>query len=167
MLFIPTIKLPRVTDITLEILKKYNITALILDVDNTLSTHHGQVLTDGLEEWLETMKTAGIKLTVLSNSNSKRLTPFAEKIGLDFISLGLKPLPFGYLRALKRLGVKKQNAAIVGDQIFTDTLGGNFIGLNTILLTPIKPETSLRFRMKRKVESLLIKKLNIVDMEDM
>lgn len=167
MLFVPNIKLPRVTDITLEILNKYNITALILDVDNTLSTHHGQVLTDGLEVWLDTMKKAGIKLTVLSNSNSKRLTPFAEKIGLDFISLGLKPLPFGYLRALKRLGVKKQNAAIVGDQIFTDTLGGNLIGLNTILLTPIKPETSLRFRMKRKVESFLIKKLNIVDMEDM
>lgn len=166
MLFVPNIKLPRVTDITLEILNKYNITALILDVDNTLSTHHGQVLTDGLEVWLDTMKKAGIKLTVLSNSNSKRLTPFAEKIGLDFISLGLKPLPFGYLRALKRLGVKKQNAAIVGDQIFTDTLGGNLIGLNTILLTPIKPETSLRFRMKRKVESFLIKKLNIVDMED-
>lgn len=165
MLFVPNIKLPRVTDISLEILKKHNITALILDVDNTLSTHHGQVLTEGLEDWLDTMKKAGVKLTVLSNSNSKRLTPFAEKIGLDFISLGLKPLPFGYLRALKRLGVKKQNAAIVGDQIFTDTLGGNLIGLNTILLTPIKPETSLRFRMKRRVESWLIKWLNIVDME--
>lgn len=165
MLFVPNIKLPRVTDISLKILEEHNITALILDVDNTLSTHHGQVLTDGLEGWLDTMKNAGIKLTVLSNSNSKRLTPFAKKIGLDFISLGLKPLPFGYLRAIKRLGTKKENTAIVGDQIFTDTLGGNLIGLKTILLTPIKPETSLRFRMKRRVEKFLIKKLNIVDME--
>ena len=166
MLLKPKIKLEKVTDITIEILNKYGIKALILDVDNTLSTHHGQVLTDGLPEWLDSMRQNGIKMTVLSNSNSKRLTPFAEKIGLDFISLGLKPLPFGYLRALKRLGTTKKETAIVGDQLFTDTLGGNFVGVQTILLTPIKPETSLRFRSKRRVERFVMKKLNIVNTEE-
>lgn len=164
-MFKPNIKLERVTDITLELLKKYNITSLILDVDNTLSTHHGQVLTEGLEEWLKTMNQNGIRMTVLSNSNSKRLEPFAKKIGLQYISLGLKPLPFGYFRALKRLGSKRSDTAIVGDQIFTDILGGNAVGLKTVLLTPIKPETSLRFRIKRKVEAFLIKKLNITNTE--
>lgn len=162
----PKIKLEKVTDISIEILNKYGIKALILDVDNTLSTHHGQVLTEGLSEWLDLMRKNDIKMTVLSNSNSKRLTPFAQKIGLDFISLGLKPLPFGYLRALKRLGTNKKETAIVGDQLFTDTMGGNFVGVITILLTPIKPETSLRFRMKRRVERFLIKKLNIVNTEE-
>ena len=160
------IKLEKVTDITIEILNKYGIKALILDVDNTLSTHHGQVLTEGLPEWLDLMRENGIKMTVLSNSNSKRLTPFAKKIGLDFISLGLKPLPFGYWRALKRLGTAKKETAIVGDQLFTDTMGGNFVGVNTILLTPIKPETSLRFRSKRRVERFVMKKLNIVNTEE-
>ncbi|MBQ3058448.1 MAG: YqeG family HAD IIIA-type phosphatase [Clostridia bacterium] len=162
----PKIKLEKVTDISIDILNKYGIKALILDVDNTLSTHHGQVLTDGLPEWLETMRKNGIKMTVLSNSNSKRLTPFAKKIGLDFISLGLKPLPFGYLRALKRLGTGKKETAIVGDQLFTDVVGGNFVGVTTVLLTPIKPETSLRFRCKRRVERFVMKKLNIVNTED-
>ena len=162
----PRIKLEKVTDITIDILNKYGIKALILDVDNTLSTHHGQVLTDGLSEWLDLMRQNDIKMTVLSNSNSKRLTPFAKKIGLDFISLGLKPLPFGYLRALKRLGTKKKETAIVGDQLFTDTMGGNFVGVITILLTPIKPESSLRFRMKRRVERFVIKKLKIVNTEE-
>ncbi len=166
MLLKPKIKLEKVTDITIDILNKYGIKALILDVDNTLSTHHGQVLTEGLPEWLELMRQNGIKMTVLSNSNSKRLTPFAQKIGLDFISLGLKPLPFGYLRALKRLGTNKKETAIVGDQLFTDTMGGNFVGVVTILLTPIKPESSLRFRMKRRVERFVIKKLNIVNTEE-
>lgn len=166
MFFKPKIKLERVTDITIEILKKYGIKALILDVDNTLSTHHGQVLTDGLSEWLDTMRQNGIKMTVLSNSKAKRLIPFAEKIGLDFISLGMKPLPFGYLRALKRLGTSKKETAIVGDQIFTDIVGGNCVGVNTVLLTPIKLETSLRFRMKRRIERFLIKKLKIVNTEE-
>lgn len=162
----PKIKLEKVTDISIDILNKYGVKALILDVDNTLSTHHGQVLTDGLPEWLETMRKNGIKMTVLSNSNSKRLTPFAKKIGLDFISLGLKPLPFGYLRALKRLGTSKKETAIVGDQLFTDVVGGNFVGVTTVLLTPIKPETSLRFLCKRRVERFVMKKLNIVNTED-
>lgn len=165
MLLRPNIKLDKITDISVDILKKYNITALILDVDNTLSTHHGQVLTDGLEEWLKNMRENNIKLTVLSNSTKKRLDPFAKKIGLDYISLGLKPLPFGYLRALKALGTKRKNTAIVGDQIFTDTLGGNLVGLNTLLLTPIKPETSLRFRFKRRIEKFLIKHLKITNTE--
>ena len=165
MLLRPNIKLDKITDISVDILKKYYITALILDVDNTLSTHHGQVLTDGLENWLKNMRENNIKLTVLSNSTKKRLDPFAKKIGLDYISLGLKPLPFGYLRALKALGTKRKNTAIVGDQIFTDTLGGNFVGLNTVLLTPIKPETSLRFRFKRRIEKFLIKHLKITNTE--
>ena len=165
MLLRPNIKLDKITDISVDILKKYNITALILDVDNTLSTHHGQVLTDGLEEWLKNMRENNIKLTVLSNSTKKRLDPFAKKIGLDYISLGLKPLPFGYLRALKALGTKRKNTAIVGDQIFTDTLGGNLVGLNTVLLTPIKPETSLRFRFIRRIEKFLIKHLEITNTE--
>ncbi len=165
MLLKPLIKLNKITDITVDILKKYEIDSLILDVDNTLSTHHGQVLTDGLEDWLATMRQNSIKMTVLSNSTSKRLEPFAKKIGLDYISLGLKPLPFGYIRALKALDSKRKNTAIIGDQIFTDTLGGNIVGVKTVLLTPIKPETSLRFRMKRKVERFVIKALKITDTE--
>ena len=48
MLLRPRIKLTRITDVTLSLLEKYGIKSLILDVDNTLSTHHGTVLTDGI-----------------------------------------------------------------------------------------------------------------------
>ncbi len=161
MIFRPDIKLDRITEITVPLLEKYGIKALILDVDNTLSTHHGQHLTEGLEDWLKYMKESGIKLTILSNSTDKRLTPFAEKIGLDFISLGLKPLPFGYLRALKRLGTEKSETAIIGDQIFTDIIGGKSAGVKTVLLTLIEPEKSLRFRFKRRIERFIIKKFKI------
>ena len=157
MLLKPDIKLDRITDIKIELLKKYSISALILDVDNTMSTHHGQILTEGLSDWLVYMQSGGIGLTILSNSNEKRVAPFAAKVGLDYISMGLKPLPFGFLRAVRSLGVKRKNAAIVGDQIFTDVLGGNAAGRKTILLTPIKPETALRFRFKRRLERLIFK----------
>lgn len=166
MLLKPKIKLDRITEITVSMLKKRNIKALILDVDNTLSTHHGMVLLDGLKEWISTMQKNGIMLTVLSNSTEKRVKPFANKIGLSYISLGLKPLSTGFLRAIKQLNVKRNEVAVVGDQIFTDTLGGNILGLTTILLTPIKPETSLRFKTKRKVEKLVFKLYKIEKTEE-
>ena len=128
----PDIKLHGITDITVELLNEYNIKALLLDVDNTMSTHHGTVLTDGLLEWIAKMQEAGIKLMVLSNSKRFRIEPFASRIGLPFISLGCKPLPTGYLRGVKALGEKRKNVAIVGDQIFTDILGGKIVGVKTI-----------------------------------
>ncbi|MBQ6825112.1 MAG: YqeG family HAD IIIA-type phosphatase [Clostridia bacterium] len=166
MLLKPDIKLKRITDITPQLLKKNNITSLILDVDNTLSTHHGQILTDGLEEWLAFMKSENIGLIILSNSKEQRVKPFAEKICLNYLSLGLKPLPFGYLKAVKRLESKRKNTAIVGDQIFTDVLGGSLVGVKKILLTPIKLEEGLGFRFKRKIENLVYKLYKIKDLEE-
>ena len=157
MLLKPDIKLEKITDITVELLNKFNIKALLLDVDNTMSTHHGMVLTDGLLEWIDQMTANGIKLRVLSNSKRARVEPFAKKIGLPFISLGLKPLPSGYLRGVKALGEKRKNTAIVGDQIFTDILGGNAVGVKTILLTPIKLEDGWSFRLRRRLEKTVFK----------
>ncbi|MBR6502767.1 MAG: YqeG family HAD IIIA-type phosphatase [Clostridia bacterium] len=158
MLLKPDIKLHGITDITVELLKEYDIKALLLDVDNTMSTHHGTVLTDGLMEWIAAMQESGIKLMVLSNSKRFRIEPFAARIGLPFISLGCKPLPTGYLRGVKALGEKRKNVAIVGDQIFTDILGGNVVGVKSILLTPIKLEDGWSFKVRRKLEKKLYKR---------
>ena len=165
MLLKPDIKLTRVTDISAELLAKYGIKALILDVDNTLSTHHGEVLTEGLEAWLDRMLKNGVKLIILSNSKQRRVEPFAEKINLPFISMGLKPLPFKFSSALKLLGTKRRETAIVGDQIFTDTLGGNLYGVTTILLDPIKLESSKSFKFKRKIERSVYKIYRIKNTE--
>lgn len=165
MLLKPDIKLNRVTDISTDLLKKYGIKALILDVDNTLSTHHGEVLTDGLEDWLKRMREGGIGLVILSNSKQARVEPFAAKINLPFISMGLKPLPFKFSSARKLLGTKRRETAIVGDQIFTDTLGGNLYGVTTILLDPIKLESSKSFKFKRKIERAVYKIYKIKNTE--
>ena len=165
MLLKPDIKLHGITDITVELLNKFNIKALLLDVDNTMSTHHGQALTDGLLEWIDRMNKNGIKLMVLSNSKRKRIEPFAARISLPFISLGCKPLPTGYLRGVRALGEKRKNVAIVGDQIFTDILGGNLVGVKTVLLTPIKLEDGLSFKIRRNLEKKIYKHYNIKDYE--
>lgn len=163
MLLKPHLKLKRITDIDLKHLKNLGVRALLLDVDNTLSTDHGTELVKGLYEWIEKMREGGIKLLILSNAESVRVKPFADKLGLDFIWPGLKPLPFGYLRGAKRAGEKLKHTAIVGDQIFTDTLGGRLAGVKTILLTPIELEKQFSFKVKRKLEKIVFKIHKIED----
>ena len=70
----------RITDINIDILKQNNIDTLLLDVDNTLSTHHGTILVDGLKEWLFKMQQNGIRLAIVSNSKKFRIKPFAERL---------------------------------------------------------------------------------------
>ena len=166
MLLKPHLKLNRITDIEKRHLDMLGVNLLLIDVDNTISTDHGTHLAAGLTEWIEEMKAGGVKLMILSNAKSERVKPFAEHLGLDFIGLSMKPLPFGFFRGAKRAGVLRKNTAIVGDQIFTDTLGGRLSGVKVILLTPIEPEKQLSFRIRRKLEKAVFKIHNIKDYEE-
>ena len=93
-LFQPTAIFRGVEYITPEYLKQNGITALILDVDNTLTGHGSQILPEKVAEWIETMKQAGIGLVIASNNFEKRVAPFAKRIGLEHCAL-LQAFPAG------------------------------------------------------------------------
>ena len=152
MLFRPTYVFDRVGQITPEFLKRKRIKGLILDLDNTLTTHNNPVPPKSSLDWLDAMKRAGIRLMIVSSNHSPRVMPFAEQLGLEFEAEGKKPLTFGYSRAIKRMGLANREVAAVGDQIFTDVLGSNLKGIRSIFVFPIEPETSLPFRFKRACE---------------
>ncbi len=157
-MFRPTIELNRLTDIDINLLKKYNIKGLIIDVDNTLSTHKGEKLINGIFDWIELMESNNIKLFVLSNGKKDRLKEFMKKIPLEYNAMALKPLPFKLLKAVKKTGLKRKETAICGDQIFTDVFCGKLAGVKQILLNPILPETKRSFKIKRYFEQKLKKR---------
>lgn len=152
MLFTPTGHYKSILEITPRVLKEMGVTALILDIDNTMTTHDNPTPLEGLFDWLELMRKSGIKMMIVSNNYSERVTPFAELLGLDFIPRGAKPLPKGYKAAAERLGVSKGEICTIGDQLFTDILGAKLFGIKSILVDPIEPETTLFFRIKRALE---------------
>lgn len=160
-MFRPDLFRKRVTEITVSDLKQMGVDTLFLDVDNTLSTHHGKEYVTGLEDWLSLMKREGINLILTSNSKEKRVKPFALGLGLDYVSLSLKPLWRGFTIAKKRLNVKRDKIAVVGDQMFTDVLGAKIYGLKVILLKPILPEDKVSFKIRRYLEKILFKILKI------
>ena len=73
--------------------------------------------------------------------------------------MSLKPLPFKISKAVRKIGVKKGECALVGDQLFTDILGGKFAGIKTVWVDIIEPETKLSFRFKRKIEKFIKKNM--------
>ncbi len=128
------------------------IRGLLLDVDNTMSTHHGMQPVPGLAAWIGAMQAAGIQLLIVSNAFAKRVSPFAEQVGLPFQAVSTKPLPHAYFRAAHRLGLRRKELAIVGDQFFTDIIGGKLAGVKTILTTPVAPD---KFIHRRALEARL------------
>lgn len=142
----------RVTDITPEILKKLGIRGLILDLDNTLTTHDNPVPGEGVLEWLDLIKKSGIKLMIVSNNHPPRVQPFADMLGLEFVSEGRKPLTKGFKEAMGKMGLPKNSIAAVGDQIYTDVLGTVLFGIKMLYVKPIEHEKTTFFKIKRKCE---------------
>ena len=158
MLFRPTAALKSVLELTPEILGKMGVEALILDLDNTLTTHNNPHPAKGVPEWLDEMRNAGIKLLIVSNNHAPRVDPFAKALKLDFVPEGAKPLPKGYNIAVKKFGLPKNKVCAVGDQIFTDILGANLAGIKSVFVYPIEFESGFFFKIKRFFEKPFLPK---------
>ncbi len=151
-IFRPTALKNRVTEITPEFLKGLGVRALLLDVDNTLATYTSHTPMPGAVEWVRAMEAAGFQMIIISNNYKKRVKRFGAMFGLDTLSFAIKPLPVGYLRAARRLGMRCRECVIVGDQIFTDIVGANLCGMKSVLLAPIELEEGFTFRVRRYFE---------------
>lgn len=154
--FIPNLIVDNITCVTAQLLNENKIKGLILDVDNTLTRHGSQNIDTAVLDWLSSMKQIGIPMAIVSNNTQKRIEPFASRLGISFTAMGMKPLPRGLLSACKKLGRRPVEVAVIGDQIFTDILGGNMCKMFTILVKPISTEDGCGFRIKRKLEKRYI-----------
>lgn len=158
-LFLPTIAVERVTDITPALMNAMGANTILLDVDNTLALYGSQEPLKGSIEWAQFMEQAGFKLIILSNNYKKRVEPFAAKYRLPFLFLSCKPLPFAYYRAMHKMKAKRKETVVVGDQVFTDVIGSNLSFIKSILLTPVKTEETFTFHIKRRWEKPIRRKI--------
>lgn len=130
------------TDVTPELLRSRNIRLLMLDFDNTIVPYTTDVPTQAMERWLKNMNTQeDIRVCIVSNSHNDRVPAFCEKYGLDCITHAKKPFSRGIRQCLEKYGIPAGQAALVGDQIYTDTLGANCMGVTSILVKAIDNHT--------------------------
>ena len=158
MILYPKEHFNNVKEITIEYLRKNKINALILDVDNTL-IDYDKNLDEGIIKWAENLKEEGIKLYILSNSNKKeKVKTVAEKLKIEYEYFGKKPLKTGFKKVQNKLQEKSENIGVVGDQIFTDVLGGNRCKMFTILVEPIAEKDIWITLLKRPIENAIKKR---------
>lgn len=151
--FLPCYRVNRVTEISVELLREWQIDSLLLDVDGTLKEYRATSPPPDIFDWICTMRGAGIKLALISNGRASRVTQFADPLNLPFFALAKKPLPFSCHAAMKKFGFKPTRTTLVGDQLFTDILAARWAGVKSILVTSIAPEQEPWFaRIKRPLE---------------
>ncbi len=151
-LFVPKIMVPTVYDVDSEFLKKHNMKGIIYDVDNTLVGFKIKVPDERLISHIQDLKNEGFKLFIISNNKKERVEKFNKTLGLSYISRGMKPLPFSFFSAAKKMGLKRKEVVVVGDQIFTDVFGGNISSMLTVMVDPIDLKETFLFKLKRKLE---------------
>ena len=134
---LPTHMTPKLTDISPEKLQQHGIQLLMLDFDNTIVPYTTSVPTPEMERWLREMTGGAVSICVVSNSHNDRVKIFCSRYGIPCITHAKKPFPKGIRECLQRYGCAPENAALVGDQIFTDTLGANGCGVRSILVKAI------------------------------
>ena len=135
--FLPAIITDALPDITPDILEERGIRLLMLDFDNTIVPYTTSTPEPLMEQWLLDMKQTDIQLCVVSNSKKDRVKLFCENYAIPCITHAKKPFTKGIRECLAKFGIPASEAAIVGDQIYTDTLGGNLSGITPILVKAI------------------------------
>ena len=159
MLIYPNLYLNKIEELTAEYLNKKEIKALILDVDNTL-IDYDKKLSETIIQWAKNIKKQGIRLYILSNSNKKeKIKTVAEKLGIEYEFFAKKPLKGGFKKVQKILNVPAENMGVVGDQIFTDIIGGNRCKMFTILVDPINSKDFWFTAWKRPIEDKIKNKI--------
>ena len=129
---------PSVTALKPADLAAKGIRLVLADLDNTLVPYGVPEPTPEIVAWKEALERENIQLFLLSNSRKPtRASHFAESLGIPFQGHSGKPKRGGYFRAMERMGCRPEETVMVGDQIFTDTLGANRAGVVPLLIEPI------------------------------
>lgn len=154
-IFRPDDLMESVTRITPEFLAARGLRGLLLDLDNTLVPYHSYAEMPTSARWVEETVDAGIRVALLSNATVRRAEEWRGRLVLEGVGMAGKPNPRAFQRAAERLGLPPYQVGMVGDQVFTDVLGGNLAGLHTILVHPLidnaLPHTRLARQLERRV----------------
>ncbi len=157
----PDICVDSIDDLSGGFFTEKGIKAVFLDIDNTLVTPKTEKPDRRAEKFLTSLKNSGIEICLVSNNKKERVDKFNIH-GFHSIHRAGKPFTYSYRRMLKKLGLRKSEAAAVGDQFYSDIYGAKKTGLLTVYVKPIEIGNEGPFvHFKRQLEKRVIKKLGL------
>ncbi|GEA15999.1 haloacid dehalogenase [Moorella sp. E308F] len=163
----PDLYVRSLRDIPLAALKARGIRGLIIDLDNTVTEWGRATLDREIYRWFTELKKQDLRACLVSNNRDVRVQKIAAYLGIPGISRAGKPRRRAFYQAMAVMETAVGNTAVIGDQVFTDVLGGNRLGLYTILVMPINKREFIGTRVIRQIEKLITKRLVINDLKDL
>ena len=151
----PALRVSGVKELTPAFFREKGIRAVIFDIDNTL-VPHGAPADEQSLAYFRLLHAAGIETAFVSNNHEARVKPFAEAVSSLYLCDAGKPSRRGYRAVMERLGVRPEETASVGDQIFTDVWGANRSGVFSILVMPVGREEPFTVKLKRLPEKIVL-----------
>lgn len=136
-LLYPKMYVPSVLDINPEYLYNKGIRCVLFDLDNTVVPRDKDDLAPEVSGWINSLREKGIMACIISNNGPERIRRVSGMKDIPAVYRAVKPLRHPFLKAMRMMGASREETAVVGDQVFTDILGGNRLGLYTILVVPM------------------------------
>jgi len=131
------------------------IRGLILDLDNTVVAWNAPGPTEPVRQWIGRVRDMGVRMCIVSNNFSSRTQAIGRALDVPVVAAAVKPIPWGFRRAMALMGTQAPSTALIGDQVFTDILGGNLLGVKTILVEPLSTQEFPTTRLIRRLERLV------------
>ena len=156
--FVPDYRFDSFSDASAEFLVGIGIKGVLLDIDNTLEPYENDLPGERVLMWLESLRTAGISASIVSNNNKARVEKFNKDIKLPAYYKSAKPFKKNLLKAMADMGCDSTNTIFIGDQVFTDVWAAHNAKIKAILVPPIKDKTDPFTKFKRLLERPFLKK---------
>lgn len=147
-------------DVDLASLRTRGYQGIILDIDNTVLPWAGEQVDDAVIAWVSEAKAKGFRVCLTSNALQERADRIAAILDIPAIAGAIKPRKKPFRQAMELLGTTVENTVVIGDQLFTDVLGGNRMGLYTILLDPLATKELAATRLIRRLERRIIRHMS-------
>lgn len=152
----PNYLIKSVFDINEKFLEDNKIKGIIFDIDNTLVGFTVAEPTDEICDFISALQSKGYKISIASNNNRQRVKKFCERLDVEYIHRACKPLPFALLKLAGKMGLRCREIMLVGDQVYTDALGANILGMTSVMVDIIDTKETFTFKLKRALEKPVI-----------
>lgn len=147
--FIPFCVAKSIYDIEPTFFQKHQISILFVDLDNTLDAFNQLRPTEKARALKEKLSEAGIEIIVVSNNTSKRVSTYAQELGVRYVGSLYKPFALKLRKFIKKKNIDLTKVMMVGDQIITDVACGNGAGIRVILTEKLVEDDQWTTRFNR------------------
>lgn len=148
----PDLHVAAVAQIDLAWLQDRGVKGVLIDADDTLVPGDDGPVAPAAIAWMEDLRSAGLRIAILSNGTWGRITALGERLGVPAFAMAGKPFGFAFRRGLQAIETTPATTAMVGDQLFTDVLGARWAGLTSVLVAPLTPGRHAHTRVARRLE---------------